>query len=738
MTDGALEPRRRGRSSASGPGRPKLTIAVPFPVYPPVGGGQQRVFSLYQHVAREFDVDLVTLTERHVQFSESEICPGMREIRVPKSAKHQEAEARLTEEVGGIPVGDIALSLFVDETPEYRQHLARSAASAALVVVSHPYGFPALRDLLGERPLVYEAHNVESTLKMEILGTAGATGTRLVKAVRDLEAETCRRSRLVLSCSASDRDELCRLYGLPSDRVVVAPNGVDTEAITFTPPAARGALKTEFGLAHQQIALFVGSWHPPNLHAAEALFDIAAAMPDVKFLLAGSQCAPLAARPRPANVGLLGVVDDETLRVLLALADVALNPMLGGSGSNLKLATYLAAGVPVITSPVGARGYDLVDGEHAVICEVKDFAGQIARVLNDRALAGRLAVRGRHLVEHHHDWAAIAAGVVVALRAVLELPEPAGDPVGTLLQGLSADIVAIGAAEHEPLFEHVSAALSDIGLSETVARQAGGESPAELRALADSMAFWFHSIDLGQGVVTQGVKSAARLEFELHRLQLPDLRGKTVLDVGAWDGFFSFQAERLGAGRVVSLDHVMWAEDPAVSRYCQDCREQGVPPPVPPAELPGKRGYDIAASVLGSKAEAITGDFMTMDLEALGQFDVVLFLGVLYHMQDALAALRRVAAVTRELAVIESEAVMIPGLEHLAICEFYEGDELNQDSSNWWAPNQKALEAMCRAAGFTRVHVLVGPPVDVPSPPAAPGPPPPPIHYRAVVHAWKR
>lgn len=404
--------------------RPQVTVAVPFPVYPPLGGGQLRVFSLYRHVARAFDVELVTFTGRDAQFSDHEIAPGVREIRVPMSARHEEEEARLTAKAGGIPVGDIALSRFVDHTPAYGHALAQSIETATLVVASHPYALPAIRPVLGGRPLVYEAHNVEYLLKRAVLAGAGALGAELVESVQALEAEACQASELILCCSAQDRHDLCALYGIANDRVQVVPNGVDAGAIPFTPPAARGRLKAEAGLGGAPIALFVGSWHPPNHEAAQALFKIAEAMPSVRFLLAGSQCRPLADHPRPANTGLLGVVDDEVLGLLLAVADVALNPMLNGSGSNLKLATYLAAGVPVITTPIGARGYDLVDGEHAVICGVEDFPDRIARLLNDAGLAERLARQGRHLVERHHDWVAIASDAVATLRAFLGLPTP--------------------------------------------------------------------------------------------------------------------------------------------------------------------------------------------------------------------------------------------------------------------------------------------------------------------------
>lgn len=428
------------------------------------------MFSLYRHVAREFDVELVTLAESDAEFFEGEIAPGLREIRIPKSVRHQSEEIRIAQTVDGVPVGDIGIPLFVKHTPEYGHQLARSIETAGLVVACHPYGVPAIRKTLRDRPLVYEAQDVEYLLKKSVLAKFGAAGANLAEPVRELEAEACHASRLIFCCSENDREDLCRLYGADPARIVIVPNGVDTEAIPFTAASAKEQLKAEFGLVGQRIALFVGSWHLPNLEAAELLFEIARATPDVKFVLAGSQCLPLADRPRPTNVGLMGVVDEETLTVLLALADVALNPMLGGSGTNLKLATYLAAGLPVITTPMGARGYDLVDGHNALICEAQDFPDKIVRLLDDRTLAEQLARRGRRLVEQHHDWKAIASGVVSAVRSVLQLPADA-DPRDTLIDPVCEAIVEVGASADPLLARQVAVAMTEIGFDDAMAHR---------------------------------------------------------------------------------------------------------------------------------------------------------------------------------------------------------------------------------------------------------------------------
>jgi tRNA (mo5U34)-methyltransferase len=241
---------------------------------------------------------------------------------------------------------------------------------------------------------------------------------------------------------------------------------------------------------------------------------------------------------------------------------------------------------------------------------------------------------------------------------------------------------------------------------------ASEDAKAVLRACPE----WYHSIRLAPGIVTPGRRSIEDFEASLRSLQLPDLRGKSVLDIGAYDGFFSFSVEGLGVARVVALDHYVWSVD--MVEYMKDWRESkrsGAPIPAPhdsrhwhPHELPGRRPFDSARALLGSKVEPVVGDFMTMDLTELGKFDVVLFLGVLYHMEEPLRAMRRVASVTAPhgLAVIETEAMEIPGLEDRPFCEFFPGQELNNDPTNWWAPNAKAIEGFCKAAGFREAIIL--------------------------------
>jgi tRNA (mo5U34)-methyltransferase len=192
---------------------------------------------------------------------------------------------------------------------------------------------------------------------------------------------------------------------------------------------------------------------------------------------------------------------------------------------------------------------------------------------------------------------------------------------------------------------------------------------------------WYHTIELPGGIVTPGVNNSP---FALARLDLPaSLAGKSVLDVGAWDGFYSFEAVRRGAERVLATDSFVW---------------QG----------PWKQtGFLLARHNLGldTVVEDRFIDVMDLSPEALGEtFDVVLFLGVLYHLKDPLQALERVASVCDELLVLETETAL--NFLPYPAARLWPGRELSGDATNWWSLNRAALVDLLKTYDFNEVRVV--------------------------------
>lgn len=221
--------------------------------------------------------------------------------------------------------------------------------------------------------------------------------------------------------------------------------------------------------------------------------------------------------------------------------------------------------------------------------------------------------------------------------------------------------------------------------------------------------WWFHTMDLGGGLVTRGAPESPVLSTPG---AIPNVKGRSVLDIGAWDGKYSFEAERAGATRVVALDHYVWRLDPSRRQaYYDQCEAEGRLPD--PRQIdtaffvdngyPGKAGFDLVHEYLDSTVDAVVDDFMTMDIDVLGRFDVVFYFGVLYHMVDPVGALCRVREVTNGVAAIETAITIVPGFERDSLVQFFAGNELNADYGNWFAPSEVALHGMCRAAGFKHV-----------------------------------
>ena len=188
-------------------------------------------------------------------------------------------------------------------------------------------------------------------------------------------------------------------------------------------------------------------------------------------------------------------------------------------------------------------------------------------------------------------------------------------------------------------------------------------------------------MDLGGGVRTNGHYDPTRT---LPRLKLPNrLDGRTVLDVGAWDGFYSFEMERRGASRVLATDHFCWGGNGWAT---QD-------------------GFNLAREALGSKVDDEHLDVLDLSPEAVGgTYDIVLFLGVLYHLPNPLLALERVRSVVGGMLVLETEVDLL--FTKRPAAAFFPGTELNNDPTNWWAPNVAAVLGMLEASGFRRAEVV--------------------------------
>ena len=397
-----------------------------YAVYPPMGGGQNRMFHLYRHIASELGVrvTLLVLAPQDSREVRQEIAPGLTEHRVPMSHAQVRRLRDMTDALR-VPVDDIAAIHGWADNPAYVSALQKYAASATLGVCAHPYLVHALRENY-TGPWLYESHNVELDLKRAILAQALARDVpeahQALADVEEAERLACQHSHDILACAEGDLAVFRTRHDLPDDKGRVVPNCADLTALPLVNMAQRRRWQARLG-QQAPVALFLGSWHGPNLEAADFLCgQLAPQHPDVIFYLAGSLCAHPDFQHLPPNVRVLGRVSEQQLRVLMASVDVALNPMQSGSGSNLKMLDYTASGVPVLTTPFGNRGLDFPD--RAIWqAPLEDFSRALSELLacgDDRREAA--ITLARQLTEARYSW----PRAVDALRDMAEArPQPA-------------------------------------------------------------------------------------------------------------------------------------------------------------------------------------------------------------------------------------------------------------------------------------------------------------------------
>lgn len=215
---------------------------------------------------------------------------------------------------------------------------------------------------------------------------------RLQERAKAFEVAALRRATRTLV--TSERDRLLLIQELPElqDRIHVLPNCLDLDRIPVAAEPPEG-----------NDVVFLGNYnYIPNQEAAFFVSrSLAPGLPEARFLLVGSN--PPAASRVGENVVATGYVED--LPSVLGPAAVCIAPLTQGSGTRLKILTYLAAGKAVVATTKASEGLAVEDGEHLLIRDdPEDFRSGIQEILEDGDLRERLGRQGRALVESTYDW----------------------------------------------------------------------------------------------------------------------------------------------------------------------------------------------------------------------------------------------------------------------------------------------------------------------------------------------
>jgi glycosyltransferase involved in cell wall biosynthesis len=396
------------------------------PISPPVGGGRLRLLGLYHALGERFQTTYIGSYDWPGEPARRQfLSASLEEITVPLSAEHFAASSDWQAKVGGKTIIDVTFPHLAWKSAEYLRTVREAVPKADAVVFSHPWVFPLVSDLIdrSRQLLVYDSQNVEGYLRSLLLDD-GAAGSEIVREVARIECQLCRESDLVLACSCEDLEMFARLYDMAPERGRVVPNGVFVSQLRPVAADERRKRKVALGLPDRPAGFFIGSYYEPNLQAASFLaFELAPRVPDMTVVIAGGVGdGTLRSQVQAAgidNVVVTGRLSEDDKRAYLGAADLALNPMTGGSGTNIKMFDFMAAGLGCVTTPVGARGIEWSGESPMIVCDLPSFVERVLDCMRDGDLRRRLGEAARLLATDRYSFERISSSLGVLLQSRL-------------------------------------------------------------------------------------------------------------------------------------------------------------------------------------------------------------------------------------------------------------------------------------------------------------------------------
>lgn len=385
-----------------------------FPAFPLQSGGDHRKHGIISGFLAEGDEvkrfsQSVSNTSKYKRpgYSRTQICENY-ELIESKNPLHATFRLPQLFDLGHLGHG-LSLKIW---TPQVLRELC---TWSDLIFVEEPWQVGSISRIASDTPIIYSSHNVE-TKRIEV-NSYQPINSIIDRYVRYAERTALSCATAIVVTSDRDRDLFKTIYNNASP-ILVAPNGTYEENIReHNPTSSRtGAIRSQYGIPHNAfVGLFVGSNYGPNNSAARRISDIYEQFEDgFHALIVGSVGDSI--ESEPDNVHTTGYVEE--IETYYDTADIALNPMLEGGGTNIKVLDYFARGLPVISTPFGMRGFSVTDGKHAVICEITDFQSTLRSLAEDNELdsIGRAA---RELVRNEYTWETISQCLRSELQTLL-------------------------------------------------------------------------------------------------------------------------------------------------------------------------------------------------------------------------------------------------------------------------------------------------------------------------------
>lgn len=252
----------------------------------------------------------------------------------------------------------------------YKKKLDSLIYNSKCVILEGPWHYPLIKDIIKDKPFIYDAHNAESQLRKD---------NKYYDFVRNLEKKVCDSAAIVITLTQEDKNYFEKEYNIPPSKV---------KLLTQVPEMH----ETKWDGRNSKTILFIGSLFKANIIAYRELEKIAAALPEFSFIVLGSICNMPGKKKLP-NLKCVGMVSESEKDSMMEKSMLALNPITLGSGRNVKMVDYLAHSLPIISTKLGVRGFDPEKiSKASMVVEIEDFAKTIQELDHNRGLLEGMSV----------------------------------------------------------------------------------------------------------------------------------------------------------------------------------------------------------------------------------------------------------------------------------------------------------------------------------------------------------
>lgn len=368
----------------------KITIIGHDRVYPPVSADAQRFYHLSEHLSNDFNVLLI---------GHSGMIKRFKKYKINENFYIMEITGRTQMGIGALgyfltkkPLFDLVLAMSCEMFPKTVKTYFRHANESDILVFEGCWYYPLLKHVKNrdKKLVVYDARNVEYLLKRQAY-----TGVyrKLLPKLFELENGLCSESDVILATCEAEKEKFTKLYSLNKNKITVTQPGM--------------ILPKEGRYPEKRTVLFIGGAYFANFEAARFINEkLAKALPDFVFRVVGR--AGMGIKNRQKNVKIYGMVSEKEKDKLLRSSEIAINPILHGAGMNVKMLEYMAYGLPVVTTGLGARGFD---ERPFVVSDLENFDESIKKLSENHELKQEISEIARDVIKKKYEWSAVTKGI---------------------------------------------------------------------------------------------------------------------------------------------------------------------------------------------------------------------------------------------------------------------------------------------------------------------------------------